>query len=360
MTNNHTNSDESVLNSIKISKIIPPILIGLFVVIYLIYKQVDMDTFKSVAWNGHMLIWTLLAIICYIIRHLAYAWRLRGLVDDVFSWIKSLELIVLWEFSSAVSPTTIGGAGVALFMLAQEKLSAAKTVSVVLYSMVVDTLFFVITVPVLYVIYGRVMIRPGADSGVFDVAFWSIIGFMSVYGIVFFYGLFVNPKAIKKFLYLIARIPFLSRFSDKIRQTGKDVVVTSEELRSKNWTFHVQALVATSIAWIVRFLAINCIIIAFVPGVAIDFYNQLLIYARGESMHIITSFTPTPGGAGFAEVLFGGFYSEFISPGISTIAALVWRLITYYSYLIAGAIIIPLWISEILARRQKEKANRGF
>lgn len=357
MANTRPHQDDSVLNSIKLSKIIPPVLIGLLVVMYMMYKQVDLEEFKAIAWNGHMLMWIFLAVLCYLARHLAYSWRLRGLTNNQFSWPKSAELIVLWEFSSAVSPTTIGGAGVAFFMLAQEKLSAAKTVSVVLYSMVVDTLFFVITVPVLYLIYGSMMIRPGASSGVYDVAFWSIIGFMAVYGLVFFYGLFINPRTIQKLLFLIAKIPFLKRFKRSLQKTAMDVVVTSEEMRAQPASFHLQAFTSTAIAWITRFLAINCIIIAFVPEVAMDLYNQVLIYSRGESMHIITSFTPTPGGAGFAEALFGGFYSEYISAGRSTIAALVWRMVTYYSYLIAGAIIIPVWIAEVLARRKRE---RGF
>ena len=357
MSKTAPHTEDSVLNSIKLSKIIPPVIIGLLVVIYMIYRQVDLEVFKSIAWNGKMFFWIIVAIFCYLIRHFAYSWRLRILTDYQFSWPKSAELIVLWEFSSAVSPTTIGGAGVALFMLAQEKLSAAKTVSVVLYSMVVDTLFFILTVPVLYFMYGRAMIRPGAEGGVFDVAFWSIIGFMSVYGLIFFYGLFINPNTIKKLIVLIARIPFLRRFRKGLLNTANDVVITSKEMKRKPKAFHIKAFTSTAIAWIVRFLAINCIIIAFVPDVATDMYNQLLMYSRGESMHIITSFTPTPGGAGFAEVLFGGFYSEWITSGVSTIAALVWRLVTYYSYLIAGAIIIPVWISEVLARR---KAERGF
>jgi len=360
MAKQDQHSDDSVLNSIKVSRIILPVLIGLLAVGYMMYRQLDMETFQSVNWNGHMLLWVTLAIVCYLLRNWAYSWRLRGLVDNQFSWPKSAELIVLWEFSSAVSPTTIGGAGVAFFMLAQEKLSAAKTVSVVLYSMVVDTLFFVLTVPVLFMMYGSNMIRPGADSGVYDVAFWSIIGFMSVYGLVFFYGLFINPTAIKRLLFLLSKAPLLRRFQKSLRQTGIDVVTTSKELRVKPFSFHAQALVATSIAWVVRFIAINCIIIAFVPDVATDMYNQLLMYARGESMHIITSFTPTPGGAGFAEAFFGGFYAEFISQGISTIAALVWRVVTYYSYLIAGAIIIPVWIAEVLARRREDRIRNGF
>lgn len=357
MKQDQIKQDDSVLENIKISRIIPPILIGLLVVGYLMYRQLDMDELRSISWNGRMLFWVVLAIACYLFRHLAYSWRLRLLSGYEFSWPKSAELIVLWEFASAISPTTIGGSGVAFFMLAQEKLSTAKTVSVVLYSMVLDTLFFILTVPALYLVFGSNMIRPGASSGVYDVAFWSIIAFMAVYGAVFFYGLFINPRTIKRMLIFLSNRRLLSRWKRDLRKTANDIVLSAEEMKSRPFTFHIKSFVATAIAWGLRFLAINFIIIALMPEVSLEFYNQLLMYARGESMHIITSFTPTPGGAGFAEVLFGGFYSEWISSGLSTLAALIWRVITYYSYLIAGAIIIPVWISEVMNRR---RANRGF
>ena len=83
------------------------------------------------------------------------------MTDNAFSWPKAIELIVIWEFSSCVSPTSVGGAGVAFFLLSQEKLSGAKTISVVLYSMVIDTVFFISFLTLLYFILGGVIIRIG-------------------------------------------------------------------------------------------------------------------------------------------------------------------------------------------------------
>ena len=69
-------------------------------------------------------------------------------------------------------------------------------------------------------------------------------------------------------------------------------------------------------------------------------------------MYAVTAFSPTPGGSGIAEIVFGGFYSDFISKGLSTLAAIFWRLITYYPYLIIGVIIIPNWIRKVINRRR--------
>lgn len=350
--------NSSVLNSIRLGRIIPPILIGLAVVVWLMYRQLDMKELSKINWDFHIFFWIFMAVLMYIIRHLFYSWRLRIMTDQEFSWPKSLELIVLWEFASAVSPTSIGGSGVALFMLAQEKLSAAKTVSVVLYSMVIDTIFFVVSLPLLYLILGPGMIRPGMESlsdlDGFGYTFFGVIIFMTAYGAVFYYGLFINPTAIKRLLLMISRFPLFKRFKKDLRKTAMDVVDTSKEMQKKNYLFHTKAMIATTGAWITRFLAINCIIIALISTTPLDFYNQFLIMARGETMHVTTSFSPTPGAAGIAEYLFGGYFIDYVSEGIASLVALVWRIITYYTYLIGGAIIIPIWIREVMNRRRKE------
>lgn len=353
--------ETSVLNSIKLSRIIPPIIIGLAVVVWLMFKQLDMNELSKINWDFHIFFWLFMAVLMYIIRHLFYSWRLRIMTDNEFSWPKSIELIVLWEFASSVSPTSIGGSGVALFMLAQEKLSSAKTVSVVLYSMVIDTIFFVVSLPLLYLFLGPIMIRPEMESlsdlDGFGYTFLGVILFMTAYGSVFYYGLFVNPTSIKRLLLFISRFTLLKRFKKDLRKTAMDVVDTSKEMQKKNMFFHAKTMIATIGAWATRFFAINCIIIALISATPLDIYNQLLILARGETMHITTSFSPTPGSAGIAEYLFGGYFTDYISEGIAALIALVWRIITYYPYLIGGAIIIPVWIQEVMNRRRREASK---
>ena len=55
--------------------------------------------------------------------------------------------------------------------------------------------------------------------------------------------------------------------------------------------------------------------------------------------------SPTPGGSGFAEYVFKEYLGEFLpSMGVAVAIAILWRFVTYYPYLIAGALIIPKWI----------------
>jgi len=351
-----TKEQQKVLDSVGISRILIPVLIGLAVVVYLIYIQLDFDELKAISWNAHLFIWISLAIFMYFLRHLFYAWRLKLLSDHQFSWWKSIELIFIWEFSSAISPTSIGGSAVALFFLAQEKISSAKSATIVLYTIVLDTAFTILSLFFIYMIFGPHMIRPGQETllgmdGI-GLTFILVMLIMMSYAILIFYGLFVNPVPIKRFLIWMSKFKLLNRFKTSLRDTATDIVLSSSNLAHQSVFYHLNAFISTSGAWICRFLAINFIIVAFVSSRDFDMMDHLLLLGRGEVMHVITAFSPTPGGAGIAELIFGRFYSDFIAKGLALLAALIWRIITYYPYLIAGVIIIPNWIRNIVNRRR--------
>ena len=106
-------------------------------------------------------------------------------------------------------------------------------------------------------------------------------------------------------------------------------------------------------AWSRRFLVVNALIIAIVPGGYGGLTDQLEIFGRQMAMYVIMAFSPTPGGAGLAEIVFDGFLSDFVPTGISLIIAFLWRLLTYYSYLFAGAIVVPAWLQGHIQLRRK-------
>ena len=354
----HNKDHTKILESVKLSKLIVPMVLGLGVVFYMIYKQLDLEALSDINWQWNTVWWVGMAIFMYIIRHIFYSFRLQIMSSGAFSFLKAMQLIVIWEFASAVSPTSVGGSGVALILLAQEKLSGAKTVSIVLYSLVLDTLFFVLSLILLYVMLGPIMIRPGMDTLAtmdgYGLTFLTVLGIMILYGGVIFYGLFINPRIIQRILIGLSNWKILGKFKNSLHKTADDIVISSHELHDKPWSFHIGAFVTTSLAWVTRFLAINFLILGLVTMAKTGIYHQLLQYARAEAMYVITAFSPTPGGAGIAEFLFGGFFSDYIPKGVASLIALIWRLISYYPYLILGAIVIPVWIRHIIASHHHE------
>jgi hypothetical protein len=346
-----------VLHSIRMSRIILPVLIGLGVVGYLMWKQFDPEEFAKIRWTPHADIWIFMAVAFLVVRHLAYAYRLRLLSDQQFSWWKCIKLIFIWEFSSAISPTSIGGSAVALFVLAQEKLSTARVATIVLYTVVLDTLFFIVALPPLILVFGLGVIHPTMHglSGLnaWGVSFGVFFLFMFAYALLFYYGLFVNPGQMKRMMVGFTKIWFLKKYPRGAVELGDNMIATSKAMKLKGWQYHLAAFGATFVAWSCRFLLLSSLIIAFVPETSLHAGNQLMLYGRQIAMWVLTAFSPTPGGSGIIEVVFGGYLSDFIPIGISAIVAFLWRFLTYYFYLIAGVIVVPNWIRTIINRHRK-------
>lgn len=332
---------------LRISKVILPSVLGLGVVAWLMLQEFDVAVFQSMQPGLHTVGWLVMAAGMYALRHMFFAWRLRMVTDRFFTWMASVRLVVLWEFSTAVSPTSVGGAGVALYLLTREGLSGARTIATVLYNMISDTLLFMISLPLMYVIVGPGMIRPGLSSlndvDGYGMVFLGMVAFIYLYGILFFAGLFVWPSAIAGLLRRLSLVRWLHRWSDVIRNTSEEMVLTAAAVRNKPVLWHLRVFLATLGAWLCRFAAFPFLFLAFVSSFHPGFQDILTILARGEAMHVITSATPTPGAAGVAEYVFGGFFSDYVPLGVAAVIALTWRLLGYYSYLVAGCILIPSW-----------------
>ena len=352
-------AEDQVMDSIKFSRVIIPVLIGVAVVAYLLWRQFDPAEFAKIDWTFHTLAWVLVGALILVIRHLAYAARLYMLAEGFFSFRKCIQLIFIWEFSSAITPTMIGGTAVALFVLSREKLPVARTATIVIYTVVLDTLVFLLFLPLLFLFFGTSIIRPNMDH-FWDLDGWGVtflitLGVMASYGLFFYYGLFKNPGQFKRIIVWATYNRFLKRFRHQAIQLGNDIILASKNLARHSFRFHLVAFFHTSIAWIGRFAVLNALIIGIVPGPVASWVDQIILFSRLMTMHVIMAFSPTPGGSGLTEYVFGGFLSDFVPMGIALIIAFLWRLMSYYFYLFAGVIILPSWLQSNIRRRRKRE-----
>lgn len=346
-------STQDLQKSTKLWRVMVPVVIGIGAVVYLLWKQYDPSELKNIQWTRDTAFWIFIAVLLLIARHLAYALRLRTLSNGAFSWKKAIQLIFIWEFSSAVSPTSLGGSAVALVVLSQEKLKTARVASIVLYTVVLDTAFFIFTLPILLWIIGPEMIQPGLDSiwGASGVAKTFLFAYLAmlVYGGFFAYGLFINPQTLRRFLRWLGRLPVINRWQESINRTADDLVRAARVMLRADWKYHAKAAIATIIAWSFRFLVLSSVMLAFSSLISLDFWTQLNIYGRLQSMFVLIAFSPTPGGSGFVEYIFTEYLQDYAGSQ-ALVSAVFWRLLSYYVYLIAGLFIVPAWIRGVMRR----------
>jgi uncharacterized protein (TIRG00374 family) len=279
-----------------------------------------------------------------VVRDGAYMIRIRALTDNEISWKSSFIVIMLWEFASALAPGLLGGGFFfAIFILNREKVNMGKSITAVLLSSFQDGVFLALMAPLVYFIIGKEVLFSTIDvKNLSFYAFWSVYFIILLYKVFVAYALFINPRFVKWLLIRIFSLPILRRWKHNALETGNQLITASNGLKNKNRKFWINSFAGTFFSWTARYSIVNCLILAF-HSVPID---NLLIFARQIIMGIIILISPTPGGTAIAEFMFEKFLGEFIIHGLSGSMALVWRLVSYYPYLIIGVIILPRWIRK--------------
>lgn len=319
---------------------------------YIKYKNGDYDkltiikAIKHIKTNSTFYIGILLAIIAMFGRDIGYILRLRILSDKKLSWRKCINTILLWEFSSAISPGTVGGSAVAMFIIHKEGIPLAKSTSMVFITTLFDNLFYVIIVPL------TLLILPNSDlfpSSLIAIGFSKttfILGYIIIVIItlIFAYSLFISSSWISYILNKLAAIKITKKWRTKIVLFGEKLTNSNQELKNKPNLFWFKILGSTFFSWVSRFLVINAIMLAFGE---INIQSQLLILGKQSVMWIILLITPVPGGSGIAEFMFSTFFNNGKNMEmITTIQSILWRLISYYPYIIIGIIILPKFLLE--------------
>ena len=346
-----------LLHSIRPAKIIYPIVIGLSVVFYLIYKELDIQSLSLLRITRHAVLFLLLALALMAMRDIGYMIRIRVLSNNELNWRQAFRVIMLWEFTSAVTPSAVGGTSVATVFLAKEGINVGRSASIVLATSFLDELYFVLVFPILMLCIKPVLLfsltASGIDKNVIsftnELFLFAAIGYFLkfIWFLLVTYGLFLRPRGLKWLLLKIFKLPGLKRWRYGAQKAGDDIIKSSSELKKEKKSFWMKAFGATAISWTSRFLVVNALLLAF-----FNTTDQIMIFARQFIMSNMMLVSPTPGASGVSEYIFSRYLAAFIPvdhlylAGLAITLALIWRFITYYPYLIIGVIIVPSWIKS--------------
>ena len=352
MEQNNSTNPTKLLKAIRPQRVIWPILIGFAVIIYLLAKDFKPGTFDLVEFSWLTLLGLFIAFLMMALRDFGYMARLRILTENEFSWLKTFRIIMLWEFTSALTPSAIGGTSFAILYLNKEGLNLGKSSAVVMATSFLDELYFIIMLPLILLMldWQQLFLLDITDtSPLASSLLLLILGaylLKLAYLIVLSYGLFKNPRGLKWLLLWIFKLPILRKWKQGANQAGTDIIESSKDLKNKNYIFWLKAFFATFCSWTARYWVVNSILLAFW---CCDYstLDHLMIFARQLLMWIMMLISPTPGGSGFSEWVFTQYLGDFIpEAGLTITLALIWRLISYYPYLFIGMYLLPKWIKK--------------
>lgn len=342
------------------AKMMIPIIIGLAVVGWLFFKEFDPEVIHRIEWGSHTALGVLGILFLVALRIFGYTLRLKILGDGELNWRRCFEIIILWSFASAISPSAVGGTALAIVILSFEGLTVGRSTAIAIATLLLDLIFFVVFALIMYALLGSHRFFGGESCGTglgiqerfgsFQYFFFIVLGGMVVYLSLIFYATFGNSNALRGLLGRIFSIKFLRRFRRKALKTVDDIDTSAAIFRSKPPKYFLALLGSTMLSWTARFLLVNPVIASFVP---LGFWDHLTLYARNFVLWMIMIVPTTPGASGVSEVALSELICEFVpDPALSPVVILVWRSFDYFLYLILGMIIIPRWIRRVYANRK--------
>lgn len=339
---------KKVFRVLNVRKIWLPIVIGIGVVLCLFMRDdsfslAKLSFIRQADWR-----YLLLVLLAVIVRDVGYIYRIRLLTHANLSWLSSFYIIVLWEFSSAVTPSVVGGGFVAIFLLLKSGMNLGKSLAYVIVTSIFDNLFFIGATSLGFFgvydsIFQTMYMLEGKLGRSLEFLFWLSHALVSAYTFTMIFAVFVRPKLFKWILMKGTNVGFLKKWRQAARRHGDELILASQALQGESLAHWLKIGGITLVTWTARYLVVNLIIAAYVP---LDFVEHLVILGKQVMMWTIMLVSPTPGGSGTAEF----FYKQFNEAALGNytlITGVLWRILTYYFYLILGAIYLPRWIKRV-------------
>lgn len=266
-----------------------------------------------------------IAIVVSFLRLWFSAAKIRYLSEKALDWMASFRVMLSWDFTSSITPSTIGGAPMATYAMTKEGFNFGQSTAIILYSVLLDQLWFAVAVPILLISGIFFEVVPN-NTGMVGHASMALlyIGLLSYAGLMA-YGVLKNPNAIKKVVNFLFRLPILRRWKDKVSGETDNLVEYSHELRKKPTSFLLKAFFLSTMSWLCRIALPTIVVLSLLPA------DVILSVLRSLAMNLAFLIMPTPGGSGGVEGLFAIFQGPLIDrKAFIGLAVFAWRVISYY------------------------------
>ena len=302
-------------------------------------------------WGSLDLRWMIAAVSCmgffWIFEALALHWLVACLYKGV-PFRSSMRTAMIGQLYGALTPFATGGQPVALIYMHRDGLDTGGGASVLVVKSILYQMS-IILMALLPVLVGYRFFRnqvPGFD---WLAALGFGINLLVTLGMLL---LAVYPRATRKLYAIVVNILHFFRIVRDVdatiakAQTQFDIYRESTLRYEKKWRALCGVTLLTLLQLLSLYLVPYMIYRAFgyqEPGIV------LRIVSAVAFVTMVSAFVPLPGGSGGAEGSFLLFFALFFQQPDLLIAMLLWRLITYYFGMIAGALVM-------LVSRKRQRA----
>ena len=322
-----------------------PVLLGIGVVVWMFAGEFSNFDLTAVPLTRRTAACLAVVVLMMVLREVGMTWRYRAITDGDLTWWQALKVCMMCEFTSAVTPSAVGGSSVAMVFMNMQGINFGRATTLMIVTLFLDELFFVLSCP-LVVLFTPLDSLFGSVAEELSVGiqwvFWGIYAVIAVWTIVLYVGIIVKPMLIKRMLLCLFKLPLLRRWKPQVEQMTDNMVAASHDLRHCSLVWWLRAFGGTALLWVPRYMLVCALFWGFLPG-----SDLWLVFSRQAVVWLVLMVCPTPGGSGLGEWLFTQYYADMISTAtLAMIIMLLWRVVNYYIYLVLGLALVPVWLKK--------------
>jgi glycosyltransferase 2 family protein len=329
------------MRGFRLLRIALPVAIGVGLTAIMFHSEFNPEAFAQVRFTWKNIVSAAIAVILMFGRDLGQSWRMRLMCrPHHLSWVDAFKENLLCEFTSATTPSAVGGSSLIPVFLKGFGIPAGKGVAITVSTVFLDELFFILICPVMLFFFTSMQLF-GSYTDIFYI-FIPVYIATVLWTIGLYVALFHRPDVVSGIMIGIFSMRLLRRWRYSVKRSACDLRISAAEMKNMSASFWLKAFTSTAVAWTCRFLVAGALLFPFIP-----FSAQPLAFARQLVMWLVMIVSPTPGGSGVSEFVFSKYYAGMVSnSSIILMITCLWRLITYYVYLAGGMILLPNWITK--------------
>lgn len=302
------------------------------------------------------LVWILLAISCILLYWLTDTLIINYITGFMYmkeSLWKSLKISIIGQYYSALTPSSSGGQPFQVVYMKRNGVPIGTSTCI----LSIKFLTYQLALCAFYTV--GMLIRGSFYMEHYNQVFWiSLVGFaINAASVVFIFLVLISPPLVLRMSKGVIRFLHKLRIVKNYDKAMHGVEVMVEDFKTalgyvKKYKSKVLITFLISLAHLTCFFSVSLLLYtAF--GLNQHSWGDILLMQC--FLFISISFFPLPGASLAAEGGFYLFFSAIFPPQMIYLAMILWRIITYYSNIIAGAGVVLFDEFSKLGRKKQQK-----
>lgn len=315
-------------------------------ILYFTYEPGALTTMARALQPG------LLALaLCFLCLQLVFGgFRLRFISHRLVSFRNGVRAQLAWDFMSAVTPSAIGGAPFASYFVAKDNdIPVGQATAVMLFSMLLDQVWFASSIPVILIATAYIDVFPPALGAAGAGTLTTYFLVMMLWVVFFAYATLIRPEILEKVTVWFVKMKWLRRFQGRVEEEMVKMKEQAKILRGQPMGFYLVGYLFAAGVWVSRYLVVLFLAWSVTPGLA-----AVEFLFRTGAMWLTVLAVPTPGGSGGMEGLFMLFLAPLMTKAYTGPTLLTWRLLSYHVFIVLGLFVTSKTISAVAAGKLAE------